>query len=166
MTGVGRLAHQRRRADRARLQHRVQDAGAGGLVLRRRSGFRTSDHDPVLIGVGLAPPPTASAGGPYTVPEGGSTTLAGSGIGQDLTYEWDLDNDGTFETAGQTATFSAATIDGPATRQVRFRVSDGELSAVSSATVQVANVAPTATFTATPSVFAGSPIALALDEPD
>ena len=71
-------------------------------------GFRTSDHDPVLIGVGLAPAPTANAGGPYTVPEGGSTTLAGSGTGQVLTYAWDLDNDGTFETAGQTATFSAA----------------------------------------------------------
>jgi predicted extracellular nuclease len=129
-------------------------------------GFRTSDHDPVLIGVGLAPAPTASAGGPYSVPEGGSTTLAGSGTGQGLTYAWDLDNDGTFETAGQTATFSAATIDGPATRQVGFRVSDGELSAVSAATVQVTNVAPTATFTATPSVFAGSPIALALTGPN
>jgi hypothetical protein len=129
-------------------------------------GFRTSDHDPVLIGVGLAPAPTASAGGPYSVPEGGSATLAGSGTGQGLTYAWDLDNDGTFETAGQTATFSAATIDGPATRQVGFRVSDGELSAVSSATVQVTNVAPTATFTATPSVFAGSSIALALTGPN
>ena len=46
-------------------------------------GFRTSDHDPVLIGVGLAPAPTANAGGPYTVPEGGSTTLAGSGTGEE-----------------------------------------------------------------------------------
>ena len=29
-------------------------------------GFRTSDHDPVLIGVQLAAAPTANAGGPYT----------------------------------------------------------------------------------------------------
>ena len=32
-------------------------------------GFRTSDHDPVLIGVRLAPAPTANAGGPYSVPK-------------------------------------------------------------------------------------------------
>jgi uncharacterized protein len=127
--------------------------------------FRASDHDPVLIGVALAPAPTANAGGPYSVPEGGSTTLAGSGTGQGLTYAWDLDNDGSFETAGQTATFSAATIDGPATRQVRLRVSDGEVSAVSTATVQVTNVAPTATFTAPPTVFAGFSFALALSSP-
>ena len=128
-------------------------------------GFRTSDHDPVLIGVQFAAAPTANAGGPYTVPEGGSATLTGSGTGQGLTYAWDLDNDGTFETAGQTATFSAATIDGPATRQVRLRVSDGEVSADSSATVQVTNVAPTATFTAPLSVFAGFPFTVALTSP-
>ena len=83
-------------------------------------GFRASDHDPVADRRRSSPPaPTANAGGPYTVAEGGSATLTGSGTGQGLTYAWDLDNDGTFETAGQTATFSAATIDGPATRQVR-----------------------------------------------
>jgi predicted extracellular nuclease len=127
--------------------------------------FRASDHDPVLIGVGLAAAPTASAGGPYAVPEGGSVTLAGAGSSAGLTYAWDLDDNGTFETAGQNATFSAASIDGPATRQVRLQVSDGELTAVSTATVQIANVAPTATFTASPSVLAGTPIALALTSP-
>ena len=29
-----------------------------------------------------------------------------------LTYEWDLDNDGIFETPGQSATFDASTLDG------------------------------------------------------
>jgi hypothetical protein len=127
--------------------------------------YRSSDHDPVLIGVELAAAPTANAGGPYAVAEGGSTTLAGAGTGQGLTYEWDLDGNPGFETTGQSPTFSAAALDGPATRQVTLKVSDGELSATSTATVRVDNVAPTATFTASSSVFAGSPIVVALRSP-
>ena len=94
-------------------------------------------------------PPTASAGGPYSVPEGGSVGLTGSGSdpeGQPLTYTWDLDNNGTFETPGQNVTFSAASLDGPTTRTVVLRVCDNgspSLCATSSATVNVTNVAPT-----------------------
>ena len=114
--------------------------------------YRASDHDPVVIGLHLNHAPTADAGGPYTVAEGGSVAVTATGTDADgdaLTYAWDLDNDGDFDDAtGQTASFSAATIDGPATRTVRVRVTDGELSAVDSATVNVTNVAPTATFNA------------------
>ena len=56
-------------------------------------------------------PPTADAGGPYTVAEGGQVTLSGTGSDPDmdpLSYAWDLNNDGTFETPGQSVTFSAA----------------------------------------------------------
>jgi Endonuclease/Exonuclease/phosphatase family len=127
--------------------------------------YRSSDHDPVVIGVQLADRPTANAGGPYTVAEGGSIVLAGGGTGTGLTFTWDLDGNGTFETTGQNPTFSAAALDGPATRQVSLRVSDGELTATSSAVVQVTNVAPTATFSAPARVFAGDPIALALTGP-
>ena len=45
--------------------------------------------------------------------------------GDALAYAWDLDNNGTYETPGQTVAFSAASIDGPATRTVGVRVSDG-----------------------------------------
>jgi hypothetical protein len=63
--------------------------------------------------------------------------------GGTLTYAWDLDNDGTFETPGQSASFSAAGLDGPSTHSIAVRVTDeGGLSAVSSATVNVTNVAP------------------------
>jgi predicted extracellular nuclease len=124
--------------------------------------YRSSDHDPVVIGVQLADPPTANAGGPYTVAEGGSTTLAGSGTGNGLTYEWDLDGDGTFEAAGQNPTFSAAALDGPTTRPVTLRVSDGELTVNAAATVTVVNVAPTATLHAPPSASAGLPYTLSL----
>ena len=79
-----------------------------------------------------------------------------------MTYAWDLDNNGTYETAGQTVTFSAATIDGPATRTVGVRTSDGSAVATDTAQVTVANVAPTATFVAPATVFAGNPFTLAL----
>ena len=109
--------------------------------------YRSSDHDPVLVGLHFNMPPTADAGGPYSVAEGGSVTLSASGTDPEndtLTYAWDLDNNGTFETAGQNATFSAALLDGPSTWTVKVRVFDGDLAAVASATVSVQNVAPTA----------------------
>ena len=34
--------------------------------------YRSSDHDPVIVGIGLNHAPTADAGGPYTVAEGSS----------------------------------------------------------------------------------------------
>jgi hypothetical protein len=56
--------------------------------------------------------------------------------GDALTYAWDLDNDGTFETPGQTATFTAPAA--PATLTVRVRATDtGGLSAIDTATVNV-----------------------------
>ena len=96
------------------------------------------------------PLPTANAGGPYSVGEGGSIQLNGtgsdpSGISTPLIYEWDLNNDGNFETAGQRPTFNATGLDGPAIRTVRLRVTNrfGGI-ATNAATVTVDNVAPTA----------------------
>ncbi len=80
------------------------------------NAYRTSDHDPVIVGLVPNAPPTVDAGGPYSVNEGSSVTVTATGSdpnGDTLTYEWDLDNNGSFETAGQSATFSAAGLDGP-----------------------------------------------------
>jgi predicted extracellular nuclease len=130
---------------------------------------QASDHDPSLVRVTLNEPPTVSAGGPYTVAEGGSVQLSATGSdpeGGSLTYEWDLDNDGIYETAGQSPTFSAAALDGPSSRTVRVRVTDGGgLTDTDTATVNVTNVAPTATFSAPGSTFAGSAFTLALTNP-
>ena len=38
--------------------------------------YRTSDHDPVVVGLNPNAPPTVDAGGPYSVPEGGSVTVS------------------------------------------------------------------------------------------
>jgi len=109
--------------------------------------YRTSDHDAVVVGLVPNAPPTVAAGGPYSAPEGGSTTLTASGSdpnGDSLTYAWDLDNNGSFETSGQSVSFNAALLDGPSSYTVKVRATDpGGMSAVSSATVNVTNVAPT-----------------------
>jgi hypothetical protein len=115
-------------------------------------------------------PPTADAGGPYSVPEGGSIPLTGTGTdpdaGDTLTYTWDLDNNGTFETAGQNPTFSAAALDGPGSQIVVLKVCDDHNACTtSSATVTINNVPPTATFNAPSSVSEGNPIALSLTSP-
>jgi hypothetical protein len=126
--------------------------------------YRSSDHDPVIIGLNLNSPPSVSSGGPYTVAEGGSTTLTASGNDADagtLTYDWDLDGNGTFETPGQAVQFSAASIDGPASRTVSVRVTDaGGLSATDTTTVAITNVAPTISSATAPPVNEGSPVVL------
>ncbi|HYH47873.1 MAG TPA: PKD domain-containing protein, partial [Thermoanaerobaculia bacterium] len=108
--------------------------------------YRTSDHDAVVVGLAPNAPPTVAAGGPYAVPEGGSATLTASGSdpnGDSLTYAWDLDGDGSFETSGQSVSFDAALLDGPSSATVRVRATDpGGSSAMAPATVNVTNVAP------------------------
>ncbi|MEZ6061457.1 MAG: PKD domain-containing protein [Planctomycetaceae bacterium] len=104
-------------------------------------------------------PPVASAGGPYSVPEGGMTVLDASGSSDledstaSLDFLWDLDGDGIFgetgadaangDEVGMTPTFDAANLDGPDTVTVTLIVTDssGETD-VASATVTVDNVAP------------------------
>ena len=104
-------------------------------------------------------PPEADAGGPYSVDEGDSVTLTASELsfagsdevdidGQDLTYAWDLDDDGTFETAGRVVdfpTFPPANLDGPETYLVTVHVCDYLNCDNASATVTVVNVPPVTT---------------------
>ena len=120
-----------------------------------------SDHDPQVVRISLPNlAPTADAGGPYTVAEGSAVTLTASGSDPErgtVTYAWDLDNDGTFETAGQTVSYTAD--DGPATRTVRVRVTDEQgQSTVDETTVSVSNVAPTAEAGGARSGFWGLPV--------
>ncbi len=92
-------------------------------------------------------PPTVDAGGPYSVAEGSSVIVTATGSdpeGGPLTYVWDLDNDGVFETPGQSVTFSAAGLDGPSTHMVTVQVTDSTgLTATDQTTVLVGNVQPT-----------------------
>lgn len=100
--------------------------------------------------------PIANAGGPYTIEEGGTLTLDGSGSsdpsGGTLNYQWDLNYNGTaFSTDFTTQTLnlnwsqlSALGIDDDGTYQVALRVSNGTAnSAIEVATLTVSNTAPT-----------------------
>jgi hypothetical protein len=112
-------------------------------------------------------PPTVATTGPYAVDEGGSVNVSANGLdpeGGALTYEWDLDGDGIYETPGQTVSFNAG--DGPATGDIAVRVTDvGGLMATSTTMVTIANVDPTATLGAPTNADAGFAFALSLTSP-
>jgi predicted extracellular nuclease len=128
-----------------------------------------SDHDPQVARFSVNAAPSADAGAPYTVGEGGTVLLSATGNdpeGGPLTYAWDLDNNGSFETGGQNVTFSAGALDGPSTHPVRVQVTDGGgLSATDSETVTVTNVAPQATLSAPASTLAGVAFTVSLTSP-
>ena len=109
------------------------------------NAYRTSDHDPVVVGLIPNAPPTVDAGGPYSVDEGSSVTLTATGSdpnGDTLTYAWGLDNNDSFETLGQSVSFSG--VDGPSDHTVVVQVTDsGGLTATAQATVHVNNIPPT-----------------------
>lgn len=96
----------------------------------------------------LNQPPVANAGGPYIAGEGLSVTLTGLGNdpnGDPLIYDWDLDNNGSFETPGQNPTFSAVGRDGPDNQIVVLRVCDDKgACATSDTTIDITNVPPIA----------------------
>jgi secreted trypsin-like serine protease len=90
--------------------------------------------------------PTVEAGGPpNSVIEGGRVVLRGSGSDPEgpLTYAWDLDANGTFETPGLHPTFSAAGLDGPLVRNIILQGCDSAGVCVrDGGVVQVANANP------------------------
>ena len=129
------------------LDYNTDFKSAGQLVsLYAPDQFRISDHDPVVVGLVPNAAPTVDAGGPYSVNEGGSVTLTATGSdpnGDALTYAWDLDSNGSFEAPGRSVSFSAASLDGPSSYTVNVQAADpGGLSAKSTGTVNVVNVAP------------------------
>ncbi|MGH9837979.1 MAG: SBBP repeat-containing protein [Blastocatellia bacterium] len=115
-----------------------------------QSTFGGGFNDAFLVKIKDNQPPTVDAGRPYDVNEGVSVTVTATGSdpeGGALTYAWDLDNNGTFEIVGQSVTFSATSLDGPSSHPIKVQVTDnGGLTATDTATVNVLNVAPTASF--------------------
>ena len=116
--------------------------------------------------------PTANAGGPYTVAEGGMVTLTGtsnaSAGNSGISYFWDLNYDGVkfnpSTTFASSADFSALLIDGPATRMVAFAARDGNgiLSNIATTTINITDSAPTATMNSSGPVAAASPVTVSL----
>jgi PKD repeat protein len=89
-------------------------------------------------------PPTAEAGGPYTMDEGSSGPLDGSGSsdpdGNPITYAWDLDNNGLYNDSTQVNPSFSQPDNGTFT--VGLEVSDVSMTRTDTATVTVLNVAP------------------------
>src|SRR5262249_22498637 len=111
-------------------------------------------------------PPLADPGGPYSVAEGGSVVLDGTGSsdphGSISTYEWDFNYDGTtfdVDATGATPTLPAGSADGPASRTVALRVTDNEgARSIGTATLSITNTAPTATLSNSGPVNEGSAV--------
>ena len=124
----------------------------GDLFISEWSGHRIRCVNgiaaPTILEIGIfAPnliPPVADANGPYTGNEGSPITFDGTGSsdsdGAIQAYEWDWDNDGTFDAAGETAQMTWAD---DHTGTVALRVTDNDgLTHTDTATVTVSNVAP------------------------
>src|SRR5262249_6224246 len=77
--------------------------------------------------------------GPYSTPEGTAVQLSGTALGLVGSYAWDLNNDGIFETAGQTVFFTP-TDNGPHTVTLRANGTGGP--GTNSVTVNVSNLPP------------------------
>ena len=108
-----------------------------------------------VSGTGLANnPPDADTGGPYSGIEGRAITLDASGStdsdGSITLYEWDIDNDGTYDYSSSSATRSH-TYDQQGTYTINLRVTDN-LGATneSTATATISDTSPTAEFTGSP----------------
>ncbi|WP_376792823.1 PKD domain-containing protein, partial [Thermoflexus sp.] len=145
--------------------------GTDAFTYSASDGQATSNIATVTITVQpVNDPPTADAGGPYTAPEGGSVQLSGSGSdvdGDSLSFAWDLDGDGTFETSGANVTFSAVGRDGPSTQTVSFRVCDSYACTVATTQVTITNVPPTPAVGGAPaSSPEGTPITLTASATD
>jgi sugar lactone lactonase YvrE len=116
----------------------------------------TDPEGPLLValsGAGTMAPneaPVADAGGPYDVNEGTTALLDASASsdpdGSIVTYAWDLDNDGSYETIGNPMGFDASSLDGPmGPFFIGLQVTDN-LGATGSTTtsISVSNVPPAA----------------------
>ncbi|MFQ5883999.1 MAG: PKD domain-containing protein [Thermoplasmata archaeon] len=100
-------------------------------------------------------PPVADAGGPYVGQEGTTLTLDASGSsdpdGDALQYRWDIDSDGTWDTAWSSDPTLDIEMGDNAVGIAKVEVSDGEESSVAFASYDITNVAPSLALTVLPS---------------
>ncbi|MEI7643741.1 MAG: putative Ig domain-containing protein [Chloroflexales bacterium] len=112
-------------------------------------------------------PPTADAGGPYSVQVGQSLTLTGIASDPDgdaLTFAWDLDGNGSFETLGQTATFATVGLHADTAPTVAFRVCDPDNAcAQATTTVDITSDLRIVTASTLPAGVVGDPYTLTFE---
>jgi hypothetical protein len=145
---------------RVQFGHNVAISPSGAIILCGAldggfDGVSTFNWDAFVVGLAApAPPepnapPTVDAGGPYVVNEGSRIVMTATGVdsdGDSLTYEWDLDGSGSFESQGASVFFDAHRLD-ESVHLVRVRAVDPDgLVATAETSVTVLNVAPTIAF--------------------
>ncbi|WP_162991657.1 PKD domain-containing protein [Halostella salina] len=105
--------------------HTFEDPGEYDVTLRVTDAAGNRDTDTVTVSVVDVTSPAAEAGSDTETDEGESTQFDGSAstdnVGID-SYEWDFDDDGTYEGSGATPTH---TYNDPGTYMVTLRVTDG-----------------------------------------
>ena len=118
-------------------------------------------------------PVVADAGGPYSVAEGASVTLDGSGSTPGAAYAWDLDGDGAFTDAtGMSPTLTWTQLealgidDGPSTHPVTLKVTLGLQEATDTADLDVSNTAPVTVVTGALTATVGAPFTLKVGADD
>ena len=137
----------------------------------------TSEFSATATVVSSNTPPTVDAGGPYTTAEGDDLPLDGTGTtdpdGDTLTYNWDLDNDGSYDDAtGDSPTIPWASLvalgfdddGGPYT--IGLEVDDGTTTATDTTTLTITNTRPTLTVTGAATTGPGVSYVLTLGSSD
>lgn len=100
--------------------------------------------------------PTLQALGPFTVDEGGSVELIPAvedNEGSPVSYLWDLNNDGDFETYDQKPIFSAEALDGPVSQTIQVKAIDqAGRTDTAEIVIDVVNVEPSPEITSIPEI--------------
>lgn len=118
-------------------------------------------------------PAVAVAGGPYSVAEGDSVALDGTGSSPGATYEWDLDADGDYSDAsGLTPTLTWDQLeavgidDGPSNHTIALRVTLGSQQSTATTSLAVVNTAPDTVVTGALTATAGTPFTIKVGADD
>ena len=119
-------------------------------------------------------PVAFDAGGPYTVAEGESLTLAGTGSAvPGISYSWDLNGDDDFgDATGLAPTLTWTQLealgidDGPSSHQLRMRAEAGGVNQVVTADLTVTNTAPVAVVTGDLTATVGTPFTVKVGADD
>ncbi|MFH8252587.1 beta strand repeat-containing protein [Microbacterium sp. B2969] len=136
-------------------------------------GDATFDTSNASVDQVVLAPVVADAGRPYSVAEGESLTLDGSGSTALATYEWDLNGDSDFSDAtGIAPTLTWAQLealgidDGPSTHTVTLKVTLGAQESTDTAVLTVVNTAPDTVVTGALTATAGVPFTVKIGADD
>jgi hypothetical protein len=142
--------------------------GTGSRNVKGKIQDKDGDYTeyPATVGISNVAP-TSLAGGPYSGNEGSAISVTGSGNDPDggsVTFLWTAPSACTFASATSASTSVTCNDNGSYTLTLTVKDDEGS-ETPSTASLTVANVAPTATFNAPSSVDEGSSISLSLTSP-